>query len=75
MAYRKKTLRRMSPKARQYAKLVTDLESVTRRLKNYLPTVQELELWARAAQAEKRQGDKQHLEKRVIAGEWPEKLK
>ena len=50
MPMRKKTLRRMSPQARKLAKLIGDLESVTRRLKNYLADVQELELWARAAQ-------------------------
>lgn len=51
---RKKTLRRMSPEARKLAKLIADLESVTRRLKNYLAIVQELELWAKAAQAQKK---------------------
>ena len=51
---RKKTLRRMSPEARKFAKLIGELESLTRRLKNYLPVVQELELWARAAQAQKK---------------------
>ena len=54
MPMRKKTLRRMSPKARKLAKLIGDLESVTKRLKNYLADVQELELWARAAQERKR---------------------
>ena len=54
MPMRKKTLRRMSPEARKLARLIGDLESVTKRLKNYLPIVQELELWAKAAQAQKR---------------------
>jgi hypothetical protein len=40
----------MSPKARKLAKLIGELQSVTRRLKNYLAEVEELELWARAAQ-------------------------
>jgi hypothetical protein len=44
----------MSPEARKLAKLIADLESVTRRLKNYLAIVQELELWAKAAQAQKK---------------------
>jgi hypothetical protein len=40
----------MSPKARKLAKLIGELQSVTRRLKNYLAEVEELELWAKAAQ-------------------------
>ena len=54
MPMRKKTLRRMSPQTRKLAKLIGDLESVTRRLKNYLADVQELELWAKAAKAQKK---------------------
>jgi len=52
MPYRKATLHRMSPEARKLARLIGDLDSVTRRLKNFLSVVQELELWARAAQAQ-----------------------
>lgn len=48
MAYRKKTLRRMSPEARKYARMIAELESISRRLKNYLATIQDLELMARA---------------------------
>jgi len=55
---RKKTLRRMSPEARRLARLIGDLESVTRRLKNYLPVVQKLELWAKAAQAQRKAEDR-----------------
>ena len=48
MAYRKKTLRQMTPEARKFAKLIGNLESITKRLKNYMATVQDLELAARA---------------------------
>ena len=48
MAYRKATLRRMPPKTRAIARLVNDLESVTRRLKNQIPIVEQLEIDARA---------------------------
>ena len=48
MAYAKKTLRRMPEKTRKVARLINDLESVTRRLKNQVPTIQAMELWDRA---------------------------
>lgn len=51
MTYRKVTLRRLPPETRKLAKLINDLASVERRLKNYLETVRELELWAKTAQA------------------------
>lgn len=48
MAYRKRTLRSMSPVTRQLARLIGEQESVARRLKNLLETVQRLELDAKA---------------------------
>jgi len=48
MPLRKKTLRRMPPETRKVAKLVNDLASVERRLKNLLPTIQRMEVWERA---------------------------
>ena len=48
MAYKRRTLRRMAPKTRDLGKLVNDLESVTRRLKNYLYEVEQLEMDSRA---------------------------
>ena len=48
MPYRKRTLRRMTPEARRYARAVSDLENLVRRLKNLLPVIQDLELAARA---------------------------
>ena len=48
MAYRKKTLRTMSPTARKVARLAGELDSVTRRLKNLIPELQQLELDSRA---------------------------
>jgi len=48
MAYRKKTLRTMSPTARKVARLTGELESVSRRLKNLIPDLQRLDLDSRA---------------------------
>jgi len=44
MTYRKKTIRRMSPTTRKVARLIGELESVARRLKNLVPEIQHLEL-------------------------------
>ena len=43
MAYRKKTLRSMSPTTRRVARLIGELGSVTKRLKNLIPDIQRLE--------------------------------
>ena len=48
MAFRKSTLRRMSPQTRKYARLLNDLESVLRRGKNMVEEIQCLELDSRA---------------------------
>jgi hypothetical protein len=48
MAYRKKTLRLMSPTARKIARLTGELDSVSRRLKNILVDIQLLEGDSRA---------------------------
>jgi len=48
MAYRKKTLRRLTPEARKLAKLIGELESVSRRLKSLVPVVGRLEIDIRA---------------------------
>lgn len=48
MAIRKKTLRKMSPTTRKYAKLVNELESVHTRLKNMIPEIASLEADSRA---------------------------
>jgi hypothetical protein len=48
MAYRKKTLRTMSPTARKVARLAGELDSVSRRLKNLVPDLQRLDLDSRA---------------------------
>lgn len=50
MAYAKKTLRHMSPQARKLARLINELESTTRRLKNFMPSIQDIELDSRALQ-------------------------
>lgn len=48
MALRKKTLRKMTPKARKIGKLLGELESVATRLKNMLPEIQDMEMWQSA---------------------------
>lgn len=48
MAYRKKTLRTMSPTARKVARLIGEMESVAKRLKNLVPEFQRLDLDSRA---------------------------
>lgn len=48
MAYRKKTLRTMSPAARKVARLAGEMDSVSRRLKNLIPELQRLELDSQA---------------------------
>ena len=44
MAYRNKTLRIMSPTARKVARLIGELDSISRRLKNLIPILQRLDL-------------------------------
>ncbi len=44
MAYRKKTLRHMSPQSRRLARLIGEMSSITARLKSMLVNVQRLEL-------------------------------
>ena len=44
MAYRKRTLRRMRPQTRKLARLIGELEGLTRRFKNYLEVVAEMEV-------------------------------
>lgn len=48
MAYRKKTLRTMSPTARKVARLAGEVDSIARRLKNLIPELQQLELDSKA---------------------------
>lgn len=48
MAYRKRTLRRMSPVTRKYARLLGDLESVLRRGKNLTEEISRLEFDSKA---------------------------
>ena len=53
MAYRKKTLRTMSPTARKVARLAGELESVSRRLKNLVPELQKLDFESKALETAK----------------------
>lgn len=48
MAYRKKTLRSMSPTARKLARLIGEQESIARRSKNLIVEIQRLELDSKA---------------------------
>jgi len=48
MAYRRSTLRRMPPVTRRYARVVGDLASIVRRLKNLTDEISQLELDSRA---------------------------
>ena len=48
MAYRKSTLRSMSPTTRKVARLIGEQDSVARRFKNLVPEIQRLELDSRA---------------------------
>jgi len=48
MAFRKRTLRQMSPTARKVARLAGEAESVARRLKNLIPELQRLDLDSKA---------------------------
>lgn len=48
MAYRKRTLRKMSPTARKVARLTGELDSISRRLKNLIPELQQLDLDSKA---------------------------
>lgn len=48
MAYRKQTLRRMSPTARKVARLAGEASSLATRLKNLIPELQQLDLDSRA---------------------------
>jgi hypothetical protein len=48
MSYRRKTLRRLKPVTRRYARVINDLEGVLRRLKNLTEEIDRLELDSRA---------------------------
>ena len=48
MAFRKKTLRTMSPTARKVARLAGEVDSIAKRLKNLIPELQLLDADSRA---------------------------
>ena len=48
MAYKRKTLRNMLPKARKLARLINELDSTVRKLKNNLPDIADAEIAERA---------------------------
>jgi hypothetical protein len=73
--YKKKTLRTMMPATRQYARILNDLDSVLRRLKNLREAISSLELDSRALHAQqkyneaRRKSDDAELSKRIDAAE------
>ncbi len=50
MAFKSKTTRRMPPLTRKVAKLINEMDSIKRRLKNLVPEIQTAELYQRAQQ-------------------------
>ena len=48
MAYRKRTLRKMSPTTRKIARLIGELDSITRRLKSLIPEIRDIEFQSQA---------------------------
>jgi len=74
MAYRKKTLRTMSPTARKVARLCGELDSVSRRLKNLVPDLQRLEFDSKALLSAKGVGRAGDLPGEVGSCELPEWL-
>ena len=48
MAYRKRTLRTMSPTTRKVARLIGELSSIERRFKNLIPEIRDIEFESRA---------------------------
>jgi len=48
MAYRKRTLRKLTPEARRLAKAISELGGISRKLKNLVPIVERLEIDLRA---------------------------
>jgi len=63
MAYRKKTLRSMLPTTRRVARLIGELESVDRRLKNLVPELQRIELESIALKNSMKGADNANQEK------------
>ena len=59
MAYRRKSLRSMSPTTRKVARLIGELGSIERRLKNILPEIKNIEFESQALQNSKQAEDKQ----------------
>ena len=56
--YKKKTLRHMQPVTRRYARIINDLDSVTRRLRNLTEDIARLELDSTALLTATRQDTK-----------------
>jgi len=68
MAYKRKTLRTMPPTSRKLARLINDLNSTTRKLKNLLPDIVDAELAERAMFNQMRAAKSLPLEEKGDAG-------
>lgn len=66
MAYRKRTIRRLPAFTRRYARLVNELDSVTRRLKNMTEEIARLEHDSRALF----KSTEHHSNKEVTDEQW-----
>jgi hypothetical protein len=62
MAYRKKTLRQMQPITRRYARIINELDSALRRLRNLTEEIGRLELDSRALYKRREYEEGQHHE-------------
>jgi hypothetical protein len=62
MTYRRKTLRRMQPLTRRYARVLNELDSALRRLRNLTEEMARLELDSRALYKRREYEEAQHEE-------------
>jgi hypothetical protein len=81
MTYRKTTLRKMDTNTRKLARLINDLDSALTRLKNFMPTVERMELesnalYSRLSTYEKKVFNQEHLvpEPASLFPEQPEQV-
>lgn len=70
MAYRRKTLRYMSPTTRKVARLTGELESVSRRLKNLIPDLARLESDSQALLNENKYNEVIKSESSIEKRDW-----
>jgi hypothetical protein len=73
MAFKKHTLRTMSPTARKVARLIGEQESIAKRLKNLVPDIQQLDADSKALETAK-QSTPVWLDVKVLAEALTNKL-